>query len=197
MSDGIKRTVLGVGYNSGGKHTAYIVKTPTKEYTTWKNMLRRCYCEKTHKLNPSYADCVVSSEWHDFQVFAEWLSNHEYNGLGYHLDKDLLIRGNKVYGADTCCLVPQEVNKLLYDHSRKIRKYPKGVYLHKFSGRYHARVVIENRNESLGYFDCPSKAHDAYVEAKEFHVKRKAAEWKDRIEPSVFDALMEWSVSHE
>ena len=54
MSDGIKRTVLGVGYNSGGKHTAYIVKTPTKEYTTWKNMLRRCYCEKAHKLQPSY-----------------------------------------------------------------------------------------------------------------------------------------------
>lgn len=29
------------------------------------------------------------------------------------LDKDIFIKGNKVYGPDTCCLVPIRVNALL------------------------------------------------------------------------------------
>lgn len=43
----------------------------------------------------------------------------------------------------------------------------KGVYLHKASGLYHARISLPNKKKqiSLGYFKTPQLAHAAYVGA--------------------------------
>jgi len=39
----------------------------------------------------------------------------------------------------------------------------KGIYFHKFSKLYHARIMVDGKNLSLGYFKTPEEAHRAYV----------------------------------
>ena len=43
-------------------------------------------------------------------------------------------------------------------------------------------------------YTTPEEASAAYVEAKEAYVKELALEWKDKIEPRAFEALMNWTV---
>ena len=45
----------------------------------------------------------------------------------------------------------------------------KGVYFHKQTQKWRARIEICGKRESLGYFDCPAAAHLAYVIAAEMH----------------------------
>jgi hypothetical protein len=46
----------------------------------------------------------------------------------------------------------------------------KGVYLHKPTNKYVARICINNKRVLLGYFEDPEKAYAAYCEAsKKYH----------------------------
>ena len=101
-------SVWGVGYLGVGRYTWGSKGKETKVYTTWKNMLNRCYNPDYHKKYPTYIGCTVTKDWHNFQVFAEWFDEHYIEG--YHLDKDIKDSGNKVYGPETCIFVTQSDN---------------------------------------------------------------------------------------
>jgi hypothetical protein len=91
------KTVLKVGFIGEGKYKPSINQTNTIEYMYWEAMLRRCYSDKYHQRQPSYKDCRVCNEWHCFQNFAEWFNNnwYEVEGQRMHIDKDILVKGNK------------------------------------------------------------------------------------------------------
>ena len=100
MSDGNKPKV-----SENGK--------PTRAYSTWYNMIERCYISEKQ---PTYKDCKVCDRWLVFANFLEDLpkiENYELwvNG-GYALDKDIKQQGvdNKVYSLDTVCFVTQSDN---------------------------------------------------------------------------------------
>lgn len=185
-----------VGRNSKRKHKVGDNSTDTPAYVAWIHMLMRCYCPKYQAKHTSYIGCSVDESWHDFQDFADWFYDHPYSDMDYHLDKDLLYPGNKVYGPDTCCLVPRELNNLLVDNRSRRGKYPQGVSLGKGLVRFRAKIGINGRSTHLGYFDTVSEAYQAYKAAKERYVKSKALEWANRIEWNVFVALMNWSLDH-
>ena len=46
----------------------------------------------------------------------------------------------------------------------------------------------------LGTFNTPEEAFCAYKEVKEAYIKDVADKWKDRIDPRVYDALMNYQV---
>lgn len=188
------RLIYGIGYNSKGRHKTRINGTHTLVYRTWHSMITRCYCAKLHARRPTYIGCSVADEWLDYQEFAQWFENHEYSDRGYQLDKDLLLPSNKMYAPDLCVFVPQELNKLLNDHSNARGQYPQGVNWCKQVGKYRVRASVDGKQQHLGYFDTPQEAYQAYKIAKEAHVKRMALEWQDRIADNVFDALMQWSL---
>lgn len=190
----MSKLIFSVGYNSKRKYKTRVDRKYTKAHATWRGMLERCYSSKYHDVQPTYIGCTVSDEWLDYQNFAEWFYNHEYSDLDYHLDKDLLITGNKVYSSETCCFVPRQLNSILNNKSRVRGKYPQGVYLHKQIGRYNAKVSIDGKQKCLGYFDCPDDAYQVYKIAKERYVKEKALEWRDRISDDVFQALTNWKL---
>lgn len=190
-------TVYGVGYIGFGKHRAREVPEhhkKTKAYEVWRDMIKRCYSEKSLILNPSYRGCTVCEEWLDFQVFAEWYINHEFYGFGYQLDKDILISGNREYSPTACSLVPREIN-CLFNINRKTRgKYPIGVSESK--GSYLVQLSVEGKNQRLGRYKTPEEAYIVYKEAKEKQVKNVALQNRLVIEDSVFKALMCWKLEN-
>lgn len=98
-----KRTLYSVGFLGVGKY-----KSTDEAYNRWKAILCRCYCKKSLERNPTYVGCTVDPVWHNYQNFAKWYHDNEV--VGYHIDKDLKIRGNKVYSPETCTFVPPEDN---------------------------------------------------------------------------------------
>ena len=153
-------TVHGVGYIGIGKHKAGKSCRHTKSYKAWIGMLERCYSVKLHKKRPTYIGCTVCDEWHNFQVFAKWFDeNHVY---GLHLDKDVKIKGNKVYSPEACMFVSQSENTIEAKAKRYKFLNPNGeivdIYnLSKFSrennlnSKSMSRVHLGSRNHHKGW----------------------------------------------
>ena len=154
----------------------------------WYSMLRRCYSNKVHDKYPSYRNCKVCNEWLLFSGFKKWFDEHYVEG--WCLDKDILIKGNKVYSPETCCFVPNELN-LIFSHKPRKIKLPQGVTLNK-QGKYVARISIHGKETRLGQFNTPEEAFQSYKKAKEEWIKEVANKYKDQLEPRVYDALMRY-----
>ena len=110
IKDVLRPSVYGVGFVGEGGYHQSVNGISVKAYDVWISMLSRCYSEKAKHLNPSYFGCTVIDEWHNFQNYAKW---HEINYKpGLHLDKDIKIPGNSVYGPNTCVFVTQKENNI-------------------------------------------------------------------------------------
>jgi hypothetical protein len=108
------KSVYGIGYYGIGKYSARINNVKSEEYVKWFSMFFRCYDEKYHQKHPTYIGCSVSSEFHNFQNFAEWYNRTKYEcSYPLELDKDFLYDGNRIYSPKTCCLLPKEINNLI------------------------------------------------------------------------------------
>lgn len=182
----MSKLTYGIGFNSKGKH-----KADSLAYKTWWHMFRHCYSPEHHT---GQTGCAVDDRWLDFQDFADWFYDNPYSNPRYRLNKDLLVPNNKAYGPDTCCFVPQELNKLLTSPASARGDYPQGVYLHKLSSKFIARVSVGGKQKTIGYYNTPQDAYKAHKLAKEMYVKRMALEWQDHIADNVFDALMNWEL---
>ena len=102
---------------------------------------------------------------------------------GFELDKDLLIKGNKVYSESTCVFIPQEINLLLTKSTARRGKHLIGVCWHKANKAFVA-VVCKNKGkrEHLGLFNTELEAFNAYKQAKESFIKEQANKWKGKID---------------
>lgn len=162
-------------------------------YSHWIGMLARCKSENSLKRHPTYSGCSVCDEWCYLSKFKEWFLKHYKEG--WHLDKDILVKGNKVYSPDTCCFVPHELNNLVLTRARRRGKYPIGVCYIKWGNRYGAFISSHGKARKIsGYFKTPEEAFYAYKEAKEAWIKEIADKWKEQIEPRVYEAMYNWKV---
>ena len=106
-------SVYGVGV-AGAKYQITVNGRNIKEYVLWKEMLRRCYSDNYKKRQPTYEGCEVSDKFKSYEYFYEWCNKQiGFDNEGWHLDKDLLVKGNKVYSEDSCVFIPSEINTLL------------------------------------------------------------------------------------
>uniref|UniRef100_UPI0040480E0A hypothetical protein n=1 Tax=Rheinheimera sp. TaxID=1869214 RepID=UPI0040480E0A len=121
IKDPLCISVYGVGYIGDGSFRPSFNGKHSDAYRRWSSMLARCYSAKYQKKFPSYKGCTVCNEWHDFQVFAEWYEANKPSGNeDFHLDKDDLIAGNKVYSPSTATfLSPRENMSLAGKRSAK------------------------------------------------------------------------------
>lgn len=101
----LTKTVYGVGFLGIGSYSA---SSDKRAYISWKSMMDRCYSDKLHSRYPTYKSCIVCEEWRNFQNFAEWYYDNYIEG--YHLDKDIKVKGNKIYSPETCMFVTQRDN---------------------------------------------------------------------------------------
>ena len=116
-----ERRYYGVGYLGEGNYKVCENGKHTKVYKTWHSMLERCYSDKCQEKNPTYKNCSVTEEWHNFQNFAKWYSEnfYEIEGERMCLDKDILVKHNKIYSPETCMFVPITINSLFVKRDSK------------------------------------------------------------------------------
>ena len=166
-----------------------------KEYSIWNGVRQRCYNENIRHLTPSYQEVEMSENFKRYSYFKEWCHNQiGFDQDGWQLDKDILIKGNKVYSEYTCCFVPQEINAALTNNKSVRGSFPSGVIYNCTKTRYRARIQRGDKWESLGTYDTPEEAFYAYKPVKEAHIKSLAEKWKDQIDPRVYEALMNWTI---
>lgn len=166
------------------------------EYVLWNDMLKRCFSEKYKQKHPTYKDVTCSKEWLSMTKFIEDVSQMKGFGLsGWELDKDILVKGNKLYSKDACCFVPQEINSLLTKSNKARGEWPVGVYFHKASGKFRAQLTTNGKQKHLGLFDTAEEAFFAYKAAKEAQIKVVAQKWKHLLDEWVFQALMSYEVA--
>jgi len=189
-----KSLVAGVGQYGVGKYVAKIDGKHTWEYSKWNSMLKRCYVRNS--INIAYDGVTVSEEWHDYQNFADWVTQQVGYGVdGFCLDKDLLLKGNTQYSKDACVLIPTEINAFIRRSS--MNGLPLGVDLHhKASGEtlYRAQSSDGGNVIHLGLYKTVEEAFYKYKQHKEQRAKILADMWKDHVDPKVYDALMNYTV---
>lgn len=186
--------INGIGYVGVGKYFTNQNRKATKAYDAWSGAMERCYGKNRSYKNKAYIGCTIHPDWHNFQVFADWYYKQNGCDKGYHLDKDLLISGSNIYSADTCCLLPKELNAAISLKPNKNSSLPLAVQ--ELKGKYRSKIGSGNAGKTihLGTFKTPEEASAAYVQAKERYIKNLALEWANRIEWKAFKALMDWKV---
>jgi hypothetical protein len=173
------------------KHRAKTGATPEecdRASKIWAGMQIRCGKVK------AYLDCTVA--WESSDAFRAWaIKQPGFNIEGFELDKDILVKGNRVYSPETCVFVPLEINSLLSGCYKAKRRgaYPIGVSFNKGSGTFVAQMSnrqVAGLDKYLGSFPTSEEAFACYKVAKEAKLRKLAEKWKDRIDPRAYEALM-------
>lgn len=183
-------SVEGIGYiGVGGFKPSYKGKA-TEEYAAWRSMLTRCYKEGFLDKNKTYKGCSVCDEWLNFQNFAYWYTREDEYGRGHALDKDILLKGNKIYSPETCCLIPQGLNSFfssLANDDKESRSVHKNA-----TGKFVAKISKYGKQKHLGVFDTEQEARLVYSREKAIRAKELALEHRGDIRYKVFLAIMNW-----
>ncbi len=188
-------SVAGVGFLGEGtyKSSHNYIRDPA--HLTWTNMIKRCYDTSYLKHRSTYKDCEVVENWHNYQNFAKWFYSVEYKLQGWHLDKDLLVKGNRVYGPNFCVFLPAELNNLILLNSNIRGDLPIGVTCHKKNKKYKAQLRVGGKNLNLPLRDSALDSFLDYKKEKERYIKVVAQKWKGSIDPRAFSALLNYEVS--
>ena len=199
VKDPYSPSVYGVGM-LGAKYPIKVNGVITKEYRLWTSMLRRCYNDNFKSKYPTYEGCEVSDNFKSYEYFYEWCHKqvgfgNDGNGNPFHLDKDLLTKGNKVYSENTCVFIPQEINSLLTKRTASRGGHLIGVCWNKREKAFVAQVnKNKGKQKHLGLFKTETEAFNAYKQAKESFVKEQANVWKSQIDDRAYEALMKYQV---
>ena len=202
-------SVCGVGYIGEGRFVPRGYRdlpggkeyAPVELYAYWQRMMTRCYneLEQQKPSSRSYIDCSISSEWHNFQNFAEWAlknpyyGNYDEKGKIWHIDKDILVHGNRVYSENTCLFIPNEINIIFVDNQIGNTGYLGVNYIKPATKGakegYIARCYFGGERKYLGYYSTPKLAYQAYREAKIEAAKELADKWEGKVDDRVITAL--------
>ena len=199
VKDPYSPSVYGIGV-LGTKYPSRVNGRNTKEYDLWQSMLTRCYSDGFKNKRPTYEGCEVSDNFKSYEYFYEWCNEqigfgNDGNGNPFQLDKDLLVKGNKVYSENTCVFIPSEINSLLIKCTASRGEHLIGVYWSKTANAFVARVSRnKGGSEHLGLFKTEIEAFNAYKQAKESYLREQANKWKGKIDPRAYNALMNYQV---
>lgn len=147
-------------------------------YIKWHSMISRCYNPPSIKTEITYFGISVCNEWLTYSNFEKWSLDNFHKGL--HLDKDILVTGNKIYSPETCCYVPKDVNNILVLRCNARGDYPLGVSkmakdkrsINERKKPYLAKITDKGKTVNMGYFEKPLDAHKMWQLAKSKQIQR-------------------------
>jgi hypothetical protein len=163
-------------------------------------MLKRCYDEKLHEKEPTYINCEVCEEWHNFQNFAKWYyeNYYEVESERMHLDKDILVKHNKIYSSETCVFVPQTINSLFLKCDRSRGESVIGTS--PANGKYRADCSLINpqtgksKKKYLGSYNTEIEGFEVYKYYKEKNIKEVADYYFGLIPKRLYDGMYSYEV---
>lgn len=174
--------------------------------STYSNMFNRCYNDNVHKIKPWYADCTICPEWYtdisadnpDYigrQVFGDWVNDGNFYVIDgeptVELDHDILVKGNTVYGPDTCVFVPKSVNATFGGMTKKRKKYdldlPVGVSRAP-DGKYRCNLQLVQKE----LFSTPEEAWQAYAEIQKSKLLALADKYYGKVPQKLIDAIVNY-----
>ena len=169
-----KKLIYGIGINDAD----YVVTQHAKEnnkykmvwrcplYRAWRSMIKRCYSDKYHQTHPTYIGCSVCDEWLTFSNFKSWMKKQDWERK--HMDKDLLIQGNKIYSPETCLFVDAKINTFVTDSGAIRGECMIGVSWKQDRNKFQSqcRNPFTGKKEFLGYFRDELEAHLAWKAKK-------------------------------
>lgn len=165
-------------------------------YDRWRKMLNRCYNEDYLSRHPSYNGCKVSNEWLMFSNFKAWMEKQDWEGK--HLDKDLLIQGNRLYSEETCLFIDGKVNTFMTESTSARGLWPIGVNLDQKKFKAQCKNPFTGKKETLGRFTCPNEAHQAWLKRKRELATLLAAEQTDeRVAKAIIDRYMNYGGTND
>lgn len=192
--------VYGVGM-VGNKYTTGAHSRHTKEYNAWIHMLERCYNSETKERNPAYKDAICCDEWLLFENFYEWLHSQPnfdkwLGGKRWAVDKDIIVKGNKIYSPDTCCLVSQYVNSLFVKNRMDRGCLPVGVSKNYKNFSASCQNPFTGKREHLGTYKTIEEAFFVYKAYKEHLIKEiaKIEYNNENIVKQCYEAMMRYEV---
>lgn len=192
------KLVRGIG-DKGKDYSARKNSILLQEYKIWANVLTRCV-PKFWVRHPSYKGASCSDNFRSYSYFYEWCqsqigfkSKDEAN-RSWHLDKDLLVKGNKFYSEYTCVFIPHRLNMLLTKRDLGRGKCPVGVCKQKNIDKFMASCNDGNSQKYLGSYNTMNEAFLAYKTFKEALIKQVANEYKDQLDPRAYEALLNYQV---
>mgnify|MGYP003402228673 CR=1 FL=1 len=194
------KLVYGIGFNDR-RYPTRLNGRDTKEYSLWAGMLERC-TEKLCAKFPTYNGVACSENFKSYSYFYEWcknqkgFSNIDEKGNCWQLDKDLLIKGNKLYSEDTCVFVPHRINALLTKCNASRGNFPIGMYFNKRNNKYKVRCGEGGgKTKYLGLFSTKEEAFITYKTFKEQLIKDVANDYKLLLDDRLYQALIDYNVS--
>ena len=163
----------------------------TKIRTMWYNMLERCYCEKFHKKQPTYAGMTVSEDWKMFSKFErdvkEMVNFEKCLTENWALDKDSIVVGNKVYSKDTCCFIPQSLNSKLSTLTN-LETYGSGCSMLPY-GSYRVLVGGHGKRGHVGCYKTLDEAFSVYKSIKGKMLLKEIQEYAGSIDSRAVDSV--------
>jgi hypothetical protein len=195
-----KICVYGVGRIGVGQYGSVKGKLGFEAYSCWRSMLRRCYCDTKQK---TYIDCEVCDDWKNFQNFAKWFYiNRKYDH--HKLDKDILVKGNRIYSPKTCSFVPNMINSFFVKPTKKREVggviLPTGisvngsnfaVYVSKYT--IDAGIIL-SKNTHIGCYAKLDEAKEMYRKTKQKQLKVITNFFRNELSNELYDHLMAYEV---
>jgi hypothetical protein len=194
-------TIHGVGYFGYGEYGSISKVGDNYVYEVWRGMISRCYNEEKQKEYPTYIKCLVCDEWHNYQIFAKWYEDNYYNVLGekMQLDKDILIKGNKIYSPDTCIIVPSYINSLFRIYNIERNKVHIGITESRRKNgtgitiRYRPTIWKNGDLVYLGSYKTKNEAIDKYIMEKNRYFLEVSNRYKEYIPEKLYLAMINYN----
>lgn len=179
-----------VGAHSAGLKVTGSDGSQLASYKCWANLLRRCFSVKVQEKQPAYIPCGIDEEWLNYANFKRFYDANYRDG--YHIDKDLLVDGNKVYGPDTCVFIPKALNLALTSQRPSDKGLPTGVMANR--GKYQVQLGICGDRVCLGSYVTVSEASKVYKASKEYYINALAKAYYevDAITEQTYNALLKY-----
>lgn len=187
--------IYGLGYIGSGKYKSRIDGKYSNVYARWRGLFTRCYDIKYKIKHPGYEGVSVCEEWHNLQNFGAWFEENwkPWMDSSWDIDKDIKVKGNKIYSPETCFIIPSEINSIFINCNNSPGILPKGIFKIK-NNKFKVSCGNAKDGSYVGTFDTLEEALQAYKVAKENRIRTKADKWKDKIDAQAYRILCNWSI---